>query len=158
LDDIVVGVAGDRGPKVLVFEGPEGALRAKPETFDLPAEATSLALGQLDDSYEMDLAIAAGHELMIVHGRDRKLSLDAARQSEVLPPKISRRTFSSRVKSVALGDFTGSHKPEMALLTEDGKLSVLTATEENESGKTSIQRPSEWKSNLLTPRAVSDLG
>lgn len=73
LDDVVIGVAGRQGPKVLVFEGPEGALRATPETLELTEEATSLGLGQLDESYEMDLAIAAGHELLVVHGRDRKL-------------------------------------------------------------------------------------
>src|SRR6185369_9238535 len=44
LDDIVVGVSGESGAKVLVYEGPEGALRAKPEVLRLPTEATSLAL------------------------------------------------------------------------------------------------------------------
>jgi DNA-binding CsgD family transcriptional regulator len=62
LDDVVVGVSGEQGAKVLVFEGPDGALRANPETFDLRSDATALALGQLDEGYEMDLAIAAGRE------------------------------------------------------------------------------------------------
>src|SRR5262249_5866956 len=109
LDDIVIGVNGERGAQVLVFEGPEGALRATPEVFASPAEVTSLALGQLDDSYEMDLAIAAGHELMVVHGRDRKLTLDKQSQERVRPASISTRVFSSVVKSLALGDFTGAH-------------------------------------------------
>src|SRR5262249_11470454 len=42
LDDVVVGVIGDGGALALVFEGPEGALRAQPETFNLPAAATAL--------------------------------------------------------------------------------------------------------------------
>jgi hypothetical protein len=54
-----------------VYEGPDGALKAEPEEIDLPTEATSLALGQMDASYEMDLAIAAGNELIVAHGRDR---------------------------------------------------------------------------------------
>src|SRR6185369_2866924 len=109
LDDVVVGVSGKQGSRVLVFEGPEGALRANPEVFDLPAEATSLALGQLDDSYEMDLAAAAGNQLMILHGRDRKLSLDQERQSQVKPAYIEQRVFPFTILSIALGDFRGSH-------------------------------------------------
>ena len=127
LDDVAVGVSDVKGSRLLVFEGPQGALRASPETFDLPAQATSLALGQMDDSYEMDLAIASGHELMIVHGRDRKLSLDAKRQAEVRQAQISRRTFSSDLKSLTLGDFAGSHKPEIAVLSGDGSVSLLSA-------------------------------
>jgi hypothetical protein len=105
LEDVVVGIVGPDDPQVLVFEGPGGALRgvaqtsvcdasagrasagrtsptevcATPEVFPLPAPATALALGQLDDGYEMDLAVGAGSELVIVHGRDRKLPLDEIR-------------------------------------------------------------------------------
>src|SRR5262249_21343269 len=93
LDDIVVGINSEIGAKVLVFEGPEGALRTTPEVFAVPAEVTSLALGQLDDSYEMDLAVAAGKELTIIHGRDRKLSLEKSRQAEVKSAEVSRRSF-----------------------------------------------------------------
>jgi hypothetical protein len=76
LADVVVGVVGSEGPRVLVFEGPDGALRGASWPLALPQEATALALGQLDDSFEMDLAVAAGPELLIVQGRDRKLSTD----------------------------------------------------------------------------------
>jgi len=46
LTDLVLAVNGEQGSQVLVFEGPEGALRAEPETFSMPAAVTSLALGQ----------------------------------------------------------------------------------------------------------------
>src|SRR5205085_5761002 len=75
LDDVVVAVSGEGGAQVLVYEGPEGALRARPEQLAMPAAVTSLALGQFDDGDEMDLAVAAGSELLILHGRDRKLSI-----------------------------------------------------------------------------------
>src|SRR2546425_792916 len=81
LTDVVIGVDGEDGPKLMVFEGPEGALRAQPEVFSAPAPVTSLALGQLDNEYPIDLAVAAGNELMIVHGRDRKLSLDETQRA-----------------------------------------------------------------------------
>ena len=72
LTDIIVGITGPTGPKVLVFQSPEGALRGRPESITLPAEATALALGELDEDFA-DLAVAAGRDLLIVHGRDRKL-------------------------------------------------------------------------------------
>ncbi|MEW6209570.1 MAG: hypothetical protein AB1631_14470, partial [Acidobacteriota bacterium] len=125
LDDLVVGVAGARGAKAMVFEGPEGALRAEPEVFDMPAEATSLALGQLDESYEIDLAIAAGKELMIVHGRDRRLSLDDIRRAEVRPASVSERYFASGIRLLALGDFVGDDLTEIAVLTRSGSLNLL---------------------------------
>lgn len=142
LADLVVGVTGDEGPKALVFEGPKGALRQEPEVIELPADAVSLAIGQLDDSYEYDLAVAAGTELLIVHGRDRELwrsgnpdQLDqledlnggpavAEIQFEARPPVISRESFPFNLAAIAIGDFsTGlNHRSELAVLSEDGRL------------------------------------
>jgi len=146
LDDIVVGVSGRQGSKVLVFEGPEGALRAVPEVFDLPAAATSLALGQLDDSYEMDLAIAVGSELMIVHGRDRRLSLDARRQAEVRPAALSYRSFPRKILSVAIGDFSGSQNSnDLSIALSDGTLHTLIP--DKTAGDSSATRSwlAEWR-------------
>lgn len=152
LDDIVVGVSSEQGARVLVFEGPQGAFRASPEGFDLPEEATSLALGQLDDSYEMDLAIAAGHELMILHGRDRKLSLDKERQAQVRPVFIEQRVFPFTITSIALGDFSGSHSSEVALLGGDGQLRVLSTVgmrETSVAGKKGRPKIEKWKSRVV---------
>jgi hypothetical protein len=164
LDDVVVGVVGADGPKVLVFEGPNGALsvgasvsgrpsvaagdihagghRGPPrqmpvlqwETIALPAPTTALALGQLDERDEMDLAVAAGRDLVIVHGRDRKLSIaDCGLQiadcsSPVPPATIEQRTFSFTIRSLALGDFVWDreHRTDIAVLADDGAVHVLT--------------------------------
>jgi CSLREA domain-containing protein len=120
LTDIVVGVVTDDGPKALVFEGPEGALKAQPEVFSLPGEPRALALGQFDDDYPLDLAVGAGSELVIIHGRDRKLSLDEIRQAEVLPSKVERCSFDFEIRSIAAGDFTGESETSLALLASDG--------------------------------------
>jgi hypothetical protein len=132
LTDIVVGVVAVDGPKVLVFEGPEGALKAQPEVFSLPAEPKALALGQLDADYPMDLAVGAGSELVIIHGRDRKLSLDESRQAEVLPARVERRTLGFEIRSIAVGAFTGGNKTSLSLLASDGTV-YMTSTQENES-------------------------
>jgi hypothetical protein len=134
LEDVAVGVAGPAGPMVLVFEWPTGALRGEPEVIAVPAEATALALGQLDEHYAMDLAVAAGNELLIVHGRDRKLSLDATRRAQVRPAVVDAVSLPYAALDMALGDFCPEegHQLELALLAEDGTLHLLdpaTATE-----------------------------
>lgn len=141
LTDVVVGVTSGDGPRILVFEGPMGALRSRPESIILPSEATSLALAQLDDSYEYDLAVAAGTELLIVHGRDRGLyragetlggfdrtgGADANRMKVESPPKVSRESFSFNIVAIAAGNFaeTGNHQTELAAMSEDGTLLYL---------------------------------
>jgi hypothetical protein len=159
LDDVVVAVSSSEGAKVLVFENPAGALRADPESFDLPAEATALALGQLDDSYEMDLAIAVGDELMIAHGRDRKLSLDREAQSgvsqlrtdrhriaELAPPqsKSPREPIAvlpMRLNGDAQSDLviikTGRTNPTIML---SQALSTFTVTNNDDSGPGSLRQ------------------
>ncbi len=130
LTDIAVGVEGGDGPNLLVFEGPQGAFNSKPEVFQLRAEATALALGQLDDDYSLDLAVGAGSELLVLHGRDRKLSLDTTRRSEVQPAIISRQWLSFRVQSLAVGNFAGNDRTDIAVLSEDGKVCVLERTQD----------------------------
>lgn len=125
LVDIVVGIVAPEGPMALVYESPEGALKGQPEPIGLPAEALALVLGQLDEDYPVDLAVAAGSELMIVHGRDRKLSLDAASQTSVPRASISHISFSFAITSIAVGDFTGNNRTEIALLSADGMVRLV---------------------------------
>ena len=127
LADVVVGIAGLDGPQALVFEWPKGALRGEPEIISLPAEATALALGQLDLEYPIDLAVAAGNKLLIVHGRDRRLSSSPARRAEVPPATVEQRSFPFTIASIVVGDFTGSPWREIALLAEDGTVHLLEA-------------------------------
>src|SRR5437660_2108472 len=125
LTDLVVGIDGEQGPQVCVFEGPLGAMRAPPEIFSAPHAVTSLALGQLDDDYAMDLLIASGNELLVIHGRDRKLTLPAEDQATVHPAEISERAFPFTVRAVATSEFTGDGCTDIALLAEDGSVEVL---------------------------------
>ncbi len=125
LTDVVVGVEGAAGPRVLVFEGPQGALRARPEALSVPATVSSLALGQLNEENATDLAVASGNTLLVVRGRDRKLSLDEAHQAEVPPASMDQRAFTLSIKSVAVGDFSGEPESDIAVLTADGAVQVL---------------------------------
>ncbi len=124
LTDLAVGILGSRGPEAIVFEGPEGALRSSPETFGLPARATAFAIGQFDEGYS-DLAIAAGHDLLIVHGRDRRLSLGEAAQREVAQAAISQQSFPFALASIVAGDFDADASSDLAMLSDGGTINLL---------------------------------
>ena len=161
LTDIAVAVVTDQGARALVFEGPEGALSSQPEAFSLPAPATGLALGRLNEDYLFDLAAAAGPALLVVEGRDRKLSLDAAPQSEVPQAVIKQQSLTFGVRSMSVGNFGGGPGEELALLADDGSLHLLTRRKENRVEKegwstkrlSAVARPGAFQ--LITARVSS---
>ena len=153
LTDVVVGIDDQDEPKVMVFEGPEGALRAESEVFDMPAQVAALALGQLDNEYTMDLAVSAGDELVIVHGRDRKLSLDETERAKVSPALVTQRSkFPSNIASLVLGNFTGDSGTDVALLMDDGAVSVLSSGDAKAKVATR-QRDEEWPAGAIRFKA-----
>ncbi len=101
--DLVVGVTGG-GDRLLVLEGPDGALSAIPEEIPLPAPATGVATGDLDGDHRPDVVAAAGDELVVVRGRDRGLSLDPVTQAVVAAPQVERVPMPGRIRSLAVDD------------------------------------------------------
>jgi hypothetical protein len=79
----------------------------------------------LDDDYPIDLAIAAENELIIVHGRDRKLSYESPVGSEVEPPRVDHHLQPFRIQSLAIGNFVSNSRNDLALLSTDGDIYVL---------------------------------
>jgi hypothetical protein len=126
LDDVIVGIGGADGAKTLVFEGSRGALKEEPEEFVMPAEVASLALGQLDNEYTMDLAVAAGRDLVVIHGRDRRLSLDESTKAKVQRPIVSEFPLSFLPHSIAIGNFTHGCTKGIAMLSDKGKVYLLS--------------------------------
>jgi CSLREA domain-containing protein len=131
LTDVVVGIITAGGAEVLEFEGPNGALKAEPEVLAMQGRVTALAVGQLDSSYEMDLAIGAGDNLVIAHGRDRKLSLDNEQKEKVLPARTETRGVGASITSLVIGDFDNNHQPAVALLTQDGEVEVISPSQQS---------------------------
>jgi CSLREA domain-containing protein/uncharacterized repeat protein (TIGR01451 family) len=113
LIDLVVATTGPTGAAVLVFQGPDGALKALPDVLALPTEATALALGQLDSDSNLEMAVAAGSDLLI---------LDRSTEFSLL------HSFSSALQSITVGDFIGDeeHRMDLAALTDDGTVHVLS--------------------------------
>jgi CSLREA domain-containing protein len=149
LDDVVVAVAGADGPAVLVFEGPEGALRGKPKVISVTAEVSALALGQLDDYYPMDLAVAAGNELLVVHGQDLLLGLnDEKGETRATPSRVDRIQLAFAARSLVIGDFKGDRKSQIALLAADGGVHVASRAQPPGKRNKGRKRQGEWKNEL----------
>ena len=124
LTDVVVAVASDGGAQALVFESPNGALRGDPEVFSLPAAASALALTPLSGNPMNDLAIAAGHELLTVHARDRRLSMEKSDRAKVPTAEVTRQSFPFSINELAAGNFSGTASG-LAALGDDGKVHYL---------------------------------
>ena len=124
LTDLIVAVNSASGPRALVFESPMGALKDQPEVFTLPAPATSLALGRFDGGTMNDLAVGAGNQLVLIHARDRGLTLNATQRAAMAPAKITVQSLPFAVKALVTGDFTGTG-PTVAALGDDGSVHVL---------------------------------
>ncbi len=149
LMDIAVGIVSPNGPQVLVFQGPVGAIKAQPEVFPLPAQATALALGSVGEDYLMDLAIAAGRELLIVHGRDRSSVSENNAQPDASLARITGRSFGFAIRSLAIGHFTDKDQPSLALLSNDGVLHLLHQPETKAKSKKS--KPiDQWQDQSIT--------
>ncbi|HEX4319689.1 MAG TPA: choice-of-anchor D domain-containing protein [Acidobacteriaceae bacterium] len=124
LADIVVAVNTAAGARALVFESPRGALQDQPEIFALPRAATALALGRFDGGAMFDLAIGAGNQLVMIHARDRKLSLDEAQRAAVPAAKVTVQNVSFAIKALTGGDFTDGGA-SVAALGADGVVHIL---------------------------------
>jgi hypothetical protein len=124
LTDLVVGVTGEGGPKLLVFEDPEGALKSTPEVISLPGEATAISVGYLYNNTYADIAVGAGRYLVTVHGRDRELSMNAAARAEVPPAVVSKLALPATPRAIAIGKFNADQSSQAAVLMDDGRIEM----------------------------------
>lgn len=125
LSDVLVGIVDSKGAKALIYESPFGAMRANAEIIDLPDAASAFAAGNLFEDYPVDIAIAAGKELLLVKGRDRKLSASETEQAQVKALYIKHRSFAGKIRSVLTGQFSEAKGLELAVLTDDGSVFVV---------------------------------
>jgi uncharacterized repeat protein (TIGR01451 family) len=102
LADIAVGVTGDAGAQLLVFEGPTGAFNAVPEAIELPSEAVGFAIANIDGEDQQDLAVATTTHLVVVWGRDRKISLDAPTRGLVPTADVGLYDLKAPPSSIAV--------------------------------------------------------
>jgi CSLREA domain-containing protein len=116
LADLVVAVDGKDGPRLLVFSGPQGALRAAAVELLLPWPAERIVLAQLDQHFAYDIAVAAGSELLLIQGGDTDFP------AEDVPP-LSRReavALSAPVLDMTSLASSMAGRQDLAVLTADG--------------------------------------
>ncbi len=128
-EDVIVGVETNEGPRLVIFQSPWGAFnggqRVKPEILDLPHSPSDLTLGDMDEDCMLDLAVAAGNEVILFQGRDRRLLWPEEVRRSVMPPQQQIHEFDRLVVSIAFGDFRGDLEEELAVLTEEGTIEIL---------------------------------
>ncbi len=153
LADLIVGqdVAG-RGA-VLIFEHPYGVTKATPERFDLAEPVTSISVTMLEGNARTDLAIAAGHELAILQGRDRQLFTDE-RGGSAEPVMMTERSFDQKIVAMTTGNFLAEKKfsYEIAILTDDGRLRILKNRERTGSNR---RAPVGWHEQASTEASAA---
>ncbi len=122
LTDLAVGIENTESAQLLIFEGPNGALQHEPEVYELDAPASTISINQFDEHYAIDLAVAAGHELRFISGRDRRLSLSAEHQVHVVPATQRVHQLSTPVSDMVAGHFNRDRQTDLVLLSSDGNV------------------------------------
>jgi hypothetical protein len=128
LDDIIIGIDSLAGPSLQVYDGMRSVLETEPKTFALPAKASSLALGKLDDDLMDDLAILADGQVFILHASSKGgENVSASKKAGKLETVESQ----FRVRAIALGEFIWDRdgRTEIAMLSDDGTVHVVTRGE-----------------------------
>ena len=126
LTDLVVAVHGTNGSGLLVFESPLGALRSEPERHVVSAPVTALAVERLDDDGWPDIAASAGDTVVVVSGRDRRLTLKREKRETVVAAAMTSLSFKNRITGLAVGDFVGrDRRAQLAVRGEDGEVTLV---------------------------------
>lgn len=98
--DLVFGVATESGPAIEIFSDPFGSLNARGETLAMPGDVHAIAIGQFDDGFAIDLAVAAGSAVVRVSGRDRRY-VDGT--PYFAQPATSQRDVSADILDLSVG-------------------------------------------------------
>ena len=77
-------------------------------------------------------AVAAGHELLLIHGRDRKLTRPKAERDSVPAATVTRQRFDFALQSLAVGNFS-SRTQDLAALCDDGQIHILERSDAGQS-------------------------
>lgn len=121
----IVAATGGSSPQLAVFEGPAGALNTAPEVIPLPGEALDVTLGGFGADSHRDMALLLARQVVIVKGRDRRLTLDAERRAGVPGAKVTRHPLGFEAEALGAGDFAGTGADTLAILGADGALHTL---------------------------------
>ena len=141
--DLAVGVSGSGGDSVMIFDdgvdNPSGALAE----YQLSAPASAIEFGGLDDDPFNDVAVAAGSEVLVVHGWGRK--------EQVAPAsRVERVNVGPGVRGLAVGEFEWDRqgRSEIAALTYDGTVHVMASGKLDSRPFTEAEAAQRTRGNL----------
>lgn len=154
LPDVAVGILEKGAAKVLIFQNRNGAFGGKPEIVKVSKSVSALAFGALDAKTPRDLVAAAGDKMVLVSGQ---VKTDAEeKSSEIEKSRITRRKLDFQATNLAVGDFSGGNENEIAVLSKDGALKILSPDAERIRLISSIQTlPEGGTRTFLLPAKVS---
>lgn len=124
---IVVGTTDQTGDRLSILESTAVGI-GEIATIPLRAAATSLAFGNLTGEKSTDMAIVAGGDLQLVHGREIRAARAGARSTVVLPEAIPVPFAAATVVS---GSFIAerSSRQQIAVLGTDGSVHIVTRSQ-----------------------------
>ena len=129
--DLMVGVDGDAGASLLVFEDADKGVFAAPLDYKLSSPATSVEAGKLDDDWLADAAILTRDGVYVLHGRNTRAGKESTKNAAARMEKINLPFVP---QALALGEFIFDRagKTELALLGEDGNVRIAKRGELDE--------------------------
>jgi hypothetical protein len=120
LADLAVGVSGAGGESLMIFDDGLDEFSNALAEYRLSAPASGIEFGGLDDDSFMDVAVASGGEVLVVHGWGRK-------EQVTTDSRVERFNVGPGVRGLALGEFTWDRqgRTEIAALTYDGTVHIV---------------------------------
>ncbi|MFM9903951.1 MAG: CSLREA domain-containing protein [Pyrinomonadaceae bacterium] len=127
--DLAVAFSNENGSFLAVYEHPESAFKHAPEIIKLPSAAISLAIGNTDEDFYSDIAVACGNYLVIVHERGQAYPWDIVKDSGITRPPavVETRKMPFSIANIAIGRFGEKRGTSLALLGGDGNIYHLEA-------------------------------
>lgn len=131
--ELLVGVANGRSAQILVLSGVTAAGAAAPLSIDIPGNARDIAVGDVTGTRFADVIAATTAGVVLVPG------LDSARETPVLQVEIA--SARSDVRSIALGDFSGGYRLDVAILGNNGSIDLLVGPDPLDTMAKASEKP-----------------
>jgi uncharacterized repeat protein (TIGR01451 family) len=142
--NIAIGIIDDGGPGVMLFNTLSNSRDARPAIARTSGEVATIAFRRSNLRNSSYVLIGAGQELVI-----RPLGL-TDRDTSAL---TQHHSFSSLIRSIVVGSFAGGDSSDVAVLTADGAVSLLSETQSGElSGDSVSLGTSPGSTNLIRAR------